>query len=65
MGVDFTIVEGKGPKIISPIRSKTDIDAIRPLHDVGSQVPFLSTILKVRQNSLLFLPFLRLGRSSF
>jgi len=46
MGVDFTIVEGKGPKIVNPVRSAADIEAIRPLHDVATQVPFLSTILK-------------------
>ena len=46
MGVDFTIVEGKGPKIINPVREKKDVDAIRPLQDVDSQVPFLGPILK-------------------
>jgi uroporphyrinogen decarboxylase len=47
MGVDFNIIEKKGPKITSPIRTKADADAVRPLHDVESQVPFLGPILKV------------------
>ena len=46
MGVDFTIVEGKGPKIVNPVREKKDVDAIRPLEDVDAQVPFLGPILK-------------------
>ena len=47
MGVDFTIIEGKGPKIIAPIRDRAAVDAVRPLHDVETQVPFLGPILKV------------------
>eukprot|EP00607_Mallomonas_marina_P010246 CAMPEP_0182421466 /NCGR_PEP_ID=MMETSP1167-20130531/6887_1 /TAXON_ID=2988 /ORGANISM="Mallomonas Sp, Strain CCMP3275" /LENGTH=359 /DNA_ID=CAMNT_0024598655 /DNA_START=186 /DNA_END=1265 /DNA_ORIENTATION=- len=46
MGIDFTIVPGKGPKITNPIRSKADIEALKPMHDVSAQVPFLSEILK-------------------
>lgn len=46
MGVDFTIVEKKGPKILNPIRSTEDIKNIKPLYDVDSQVPFLGPILK-------------------
>ena len=38
MGVDFDIIPGKGPKIANPVLSKADIDAIKPLHDVDSQV---------------------------
>lgn len=52
MGVDFTIVEGKGPKILDPIRDRQSADRVQPLHDVASQVPFLSPILKVYTNSL-------------
>jgi uroporphyrinogen-III decarboxylase len=47
MGVDFTIIEKKGPKIASPIRTAADAAAVRPLQDVESQVPFLGPILKV------------------
>jgi len=45
MGVDFVIIPNKGPKIASPIRTKSDIDNIKPLYDVGKQVPFLGKIL--------------------
>ena len=45
MGVDFTIVPGKGPKILSPVSSAADIEAIRILEDPGTQVPFLKEIL--------------------
>lgn len=41
MGVDFEIIPGKGPKIANPVLNKADIDAIKPLHDVETQVPFL------------------------
>ena len=47
MGVDFTIVEGKGPKIIDPIRDEISAARVKPLHDVETQVPFLGPILKV------------------
>lgn len=47
MGVDFTIIEGKGPKILHPIKSQEDIDKIRVLNDVSTEVPFLGPILKV------------------
>lgn len=47
MGIDFTIVPGKGPKILKPIASKSDITALKKIEDVESQVPFLGPILKV------------------
>lgn len=47
MGIDFTIVPGKGPKIINPIASMADVDAVSVLQDVDAQVPFLGPILKV------------------
>ena len=47
MGVDFTIIEGKGPKIIDPIRDEISASRVKPLHDVETQVPFLGPILKV------------------
>ncbi len=46
LGVDFTIVEGKGPKIAQPLRSADDIAVLRPMHDVETQVPFLAPIIK-------------------
>jgi uroporphyrinogen decarboxylase len=45
MGVDFTIVPGKGPKILNPVSSAADIDAIRILEDPSTQIPFLKEIL--------------------
>ena len=47
MGVDFTIIEGKGPKILSPIRDYESAATVKPLYDVDTQVPFLAPILKV------------------
>jgi uroporphyrinogen-III decarboxylase len=49
MGIDFTIIENKGPKIVNPIAGASDVDAIKPLHDIDTQVPFLGPILKVNQ----------------
>eukprot|EP01035_Chromulina_nebulosa_P019135 gene19135-24974_t len=46
IGVDFTMVESKGPKIISPLRDAHAISQLKPIHDVDKQVPFLGTILK-------------------
>lgn len=49
MGIDFTIIPGKGAKILKPIESKHDILALKPIVDVESQVPFLGPILKVNE----------------
>ena len=57
MGVDFTIIEGKGPKILDPIRDYQSAERVKPLHDVASQVPFLSPILKVSWEHLCLLLF--------
>ena len=48
MGIDFTIIEGKGPKILSPIKDKADVDKVRVLENVADEVPFLGPILQVR-----------------
>jgi uroporphyrinogen-III decarboxylase len=45
--VDFTIIPGKGPKILNPIKTKEDVAALKPMHDVAQQVPFLGPILQV------------------
>ena len=47
MGVDFTIIPGKGPKIINTIKTADDVAALKPMHDVALQVPFLGPILQV------------------
>eukprot|EP01035_Chromulina_nebulosa_P025522 gene25522-33316_t len=46
MGVDFTIIEGKGPKILSPIKDQADVDKIRILENIADEVPFLGPILQ-------------------
>ncbi|KAJ1433326.1 Uroporphyrinogen decarboxylase [Ochromonadaceae sp. CCMP2298] len=46
LGIDFTIVPGKGPKIINPVKCQADIDALQAMVDVDAQVPFLGPILK-------------------
>lgn len=51
LGVDFTIIPGKGPKILNPIKTKEDVAALKPMHDVAQQVPFLGPILQVNQFS--------------
>ena len=45
LGVDFTIVEGKGPKILKPISSAQDVADVKPFHDISTQLPFLRPIL--------------------
>lgn len=47
MGIDFTIVPGKGPKIRDTIRDERDLDRISVLTDVEREVPFLGPILQV------------------
>lgn len=46
MGIDFTIVPGKGPKIVNTIKTQADIDNVKLLTDVDAEVPFLGPILK-------------------
>ena len=45
MGINFDIVESKGPVIDSPIRTQEQIDNLRIL-DPDESVPFIRTILK-------------------
>ena len=47
LGVDFTIIPGKGPKILNTIKTPEDVAALKPMHDVALQVPFLGPILQV------------------
>jgi len=46
LGIDFTIIPGKGPKILKPLSTLEDIQALGQIHDVDTQVPFLGPILK-------------------
>ena len=57
MGVDFTIVEGKGPKIIDPIRDESSAAKVKTLYDVETQVPFLGPILKVWKLFIFLIQF--------
>ena len=47
MGVDFTIVPGKGPKIQDTIKGEEDLRRITVLSDVDREVPFIRPILQV------------------
>lgn len=45
LGVDFTIIGGQGPQIMNPIRTDDQIQSLRRLHDIDTQLPFLKPIL--------------------
>jgi uroporphyrinogen decarboxylase len=45
MGIEMDIAEGKGPIIYSPIRTKEQVDHLRPL-DPQTSLPFIKTILE-------------------
>ena len=51
MGVDFTIVPGKGPKIQDTIKGEDDLRRISVLSDVDREVPFIRPILQVTRPS--------------
>lgn len=53
MGVDFTMVEGKGPKILNTIRSSHDVNNVKILGDPVSQLPFIGQTLKVHCTALI------------
>eukprot|EP00741_Cyanophora_paradoxa_P008833 tig00001384_g8550.t1 len=45
MGIDFDIIKGKGPRIMDPIRSRAQIDKLRPL-DPESDMHFVGGCLR-------------------
>ena len=50
MGIDFDIIESKGPQIGDPIRSMAQVDALRPLNPAES-MPFVGEVLgRLRQS---------------
>lgn len=51
MGIDFDIVESKGPVIDPPIRTQAQIDAMRPL-DPEESLPFIKTILNTLRSEV-------------
>ena len=44
MGIDFDIIESKGPIIEPPLRSQAQVDALRPL-DPAEALPFVGEVL--------------------
>jgi uroporphyrinogen decarboxylase len=49
MGIDFDIIESKGPIIDPPIRSRAQVEALRPL-DPAAALPFVGEVLgRLRQ----------------
>ena len=51
MGVDFDIVEGRGPVIAQPIRTMAGVDALRPFEPEAAVAPLLDAIRLVRRES--------------
>ena len=50
MGIDFDIIESQGPIIEPPIRSREQVDALRPL-DPAESLPFVGEVLgRLRQS---------------
>lgn len=50
MGIDFDIIESKGPIIDPPIRSLEQVEALRPL-DAAASLPFVGEVLgRLRQS---------------
>lgn len=45
MGVDFTMVKGRGPVIPDPVQSEDRLREVSPLEDPASSLPFIATIL--------------------
>lgn len=45
LGIDMDIAEGKGPIIYSPIRTKEQVDLLRPL-EPETALPFIKTVLQ-------------------
>lgn len=51
MGVEFDVIKGTGPVISSPIRTKEDVEAVKPMEDIGGNLPFVGETLKVISSS--------------
>jgi len=51
MGVDFDIVEGRGPVIAHPVRTLADVEALRPFEAETAVAPLLDAIRIVRRES--------------
>jgi len=51
LGVDFDIVEGRGPVIDRPVRTMADVEALRPFQPEAAVAPLLEAIRLVRADS--------------
>lgn len=51
MGIDFDIIESKGPQITDPIRTQAQVDAMTPF-DPEECLPFIKTILNTLRDEV-------------
>ncbi len=51
MGVDFDIVEGRGPVLARPVRTMADVEALRTFDPEASVAPLLDAISIIRRES--------------
>lgn len=51
MGVDFDIVEGRGPVLARPVRTMADVEALRPFDPEASVTALLDAIAIIRRES--------------
>lgn len=47
MGIDFTMLESKGPKILNLVKDRYDIEKMKLIEDVSVQLPFIGKTLNV------------------
>eukprot|EP00798_Chlamydomonas_sp_ICE-L_P026433 gene26433-17533_t len=45
LGIEFDVIKGKGPAIMTPIRSIEQVRSLRPMEDPTTSLPFIQTIL--------------------
>ncbi len=47
MGIDFTMIPNKGPKILNPIANRRDVEGVKLITDAENQLPFIGQTLRV------------------
>jgi len=52
LGIEFDVIKGKGPRIEQPIRSMEQVQALRPLDDPSSSLPFIHEILSTLRKEI-------------
>lgn len=52
LGVEFDVVKGRGPVISDPLRSKEQVEAMRPLEDPSTSLPFVAPVLKALRDEV-------------